>query len=212
MTAIQAVSLLQDAFVQVATEVMDPTNKSFEDTLPHQHLQFDRLRTLLNRRDTDISDWLDSTARIKVNGGQWDCGEVETNLRQIEVIVLALRTAQLRQSTNLRVNPTQQSGFDAEGTQDGNRWALEAYGGANVTNNGKLAENIETLSAAKDFKVLLFACRPSAWRSQKTLRLVSTGMFKLINDPTKDDVCLFELLRSDHDKGHLREALGRVCR
>jgi len=202
MTAIEAVSLLQDAFIQVATEVLDPTNKPFEDTLPHQHLQFDRLRTLLNRRDTDISDWLDSTARIKVNGGQWDCGEVETNLRQIEVIVLALRTAQLRQSINLRVNPTQQSGFDAEGTQDGNRWVLNAYGGVNVTNNGKLVEDAEALSLAKDFKQLLFACRPSAWRSQKTVRSVSAGMFKLINDPTKDGVCLFEFLRSDNDKRH----------
>jgi hypothetical protein len=202
LTAIEAVSLLQDAFIQVTTEVMDPTNKSFEDTLPHQHLQFDRLRTLLNRRDTDISDWLDPTAKIKVNGGQWDCGEVETNLRQIEVIILALRTPQLRQSTNLRVNPTQQSGFDVEGTQEGTRWALEAYGGVNVTNNGKLAEDAETLSAAKDFKVLLFACRPSAWRSQKTVRSVPAGMFKLFNDPTKDGVCLFEFIRSDKDKSH----------
>ncbi len=200
MTAIEAVSLLQDAFIQIATEVMDPTSKSFEDTLPHQHLQFDRLRTLLDRRDTDISDWLDSTARIKVNGGQWDCGEVETNLRQIEVIVLALRTAQLRQSTNLRVNPTQQSGFDAEGTQDGTRWVLEAYGGINVTNNGKLAEDAETLSSAKDFNLHLYACRPSAWRSRKTVRSAPAGMFKLINDPNKDDVCLFEFLRSDDAK------------
>lgn len=200
MTAIEAVSLLQDAFIHIATEVMDPTTNPFDDTLPHQYAQFDRLRTLLNRRDTDISDWLDSTGRVKVNGGQWDCGEVETNLRQIEVIVLALRTEQLRQSTNLRANPTQQSGFDAEGTLDRNRWALEAYGGVNVTNNEKLVEDAETLAAAKDRKLLWFACRPNAWRSPKSIRSVSAGTFKLVNDPTKDDVCLFEFFKSDDGK------------
>lgn len=200
VTAIEAVSLLHDAFIQIATEVMDPTTKPFDDTLPHQHAQFDRLRTLLNRRDTDIGDWLDSTARVKVNGGKWDCGEVETNLRQIEVLILALHTAQLRRSINLRVNPTQQSGFDAEGTLDGNRWVLEAYGGVNVTNNEKLDDDAESLAAAKDCKLLLFACRPGAWSSRKWFRLVSAGTFKLVNDPTKDDVCLFEFLKSDDGK------------
>src|SRR5947207_2834326 len=111
-TAADAAEALTEVFTKVTSEVLGLAEPA------ERGLRFDELRRLLNRRKIGISDWEHSARLLRVNGGQWDRGEVETNLRQIEIIVLALRSPVLASATNVKLNPTQQSGFDASGQFD----------------------------------------------------------------------------------------------
>ena len=182
---------LSEAFVRIAAELLTPGEGRAAPS------RFDELRERLDRRKVDVPDWRDPVRPIVVNGGRWDRGEVETNLRQIEVIVLALRSSILAGSASVRVSPTQQGGFDAVGIRDGRPWALEAFGGSNVNNNNKLVEDGASLARAASGTLRLFACRPAAWRGRSYTRAVSSGSFELINTPDVDHVLLFEFTPLD---------------
>lgn len=63
--------------------------------------------------------------------------------------------------------PTQQSADrNGVGVPDlgGSSWALEAFGGVDISNNGKLAKDMRALTRWPGRRTLL-ACRPEAWRA-----------------------------------------------
>lgn len=186
LSAVAAADALSDAFVRIATEAHGLAEPPPSDMSP-----FDALRTRLDRRTVALSDWKHPNGVLTVSGGDWDRGEVETNLRQIEVIILALRTNVLRAASDVRLNPTQQGGFDAHGLLDGVSWVLEAFGGVNVNNNEKLTKDAEALTAAPGGTCRFFACRPQAWPWRSDTRKVKAGEFSLVSDPTSDGVRLF---------------------
>ncbi len=184
----EAADALEDVFVRLASELHEVRKGDCgEEGAP-----FDALRKRLSRRTVGISDWTHPGGKFRVNGGQWDRGEIESNLRQIEIITLSLRTRVLASAVNVMVNPTQQAGLDAEGVVDTQRWALEAYGGVNVSNNGKLVEDARTLRALGDGVRKFFACRPSAWPWRSSTRAIEGGTLIEVNEPGVDDVRVFE--------------------
>jgi hypothetical protein len=199
MTALESADVLRDAFVRIATEAVEFIERQTEGSLLRDDALFDSIRKRVDYRFAHIGNWQHPSGKLFVNGGKWDRSEVEATLRQIEVIVLALRTEQLRAATNLQVNPTQEPGFDADGLVQGNRWVLEANGEVKASIKSHLAENGKKLCAAKDCQLRFYACRPFAWRSRESEYAVPTGKFKLVNNPARDDVCLFEFLRTDNN-------------
>lgn len=184
--AADAAEALDDVFVRIATEAI-----GIAETTEGKP-SFDGLRERLNRRKVGISDWRHPGGVVTIGGGEWDRGEIETNLRQIEIIVLALRSAVLRAATSIVLNPTQQSGFDATGLLDGKPWVLEAYGGANVENNNKLKDDASALNTAPGDARKFFACRPTAWRRKGTKKVVASGLFTLVNEPEQEAVMVWE--------------------
>jgi hypothetical protein len=67
-------------------------------------------------------------------------------------------------------SPTQQAEHEGMRIADleGEGWALEAFGGSNITNNGKLAKDLRTLSErAKQHQRTFLAFRSSAWPSTR---------------------------------------------
>jgi hypothetical protein len=187
LLAVDATDALMDAFERIASEAI-----GLAEPAPIGKSSFDVLRERLDQRTVFISDWTHPNAAVVVNGGAWDRGEVETNLRQIEILILALRTSTLRTSNAVKVNPTQQAGFDAEGVLGETRWVLEAYGGTNVNNNNKIAVDGESLRAAPVDTRRFFACRPSAWRSRSVARTVAAGTYTPVSGIDGQDVRLFE--------------------
>ncbi len=94
-------------------------------------------------------------------------GEIFNNLGHMFVLLQAIPILAEKCSLMPRLcAPTQQS--DHEGGRiadlEGEGWALEAFGGSNITNNGKLAKDLRTLSggAAQCHRTFL-AFRTSAW-------------------------------------------------
>ncbi len=162
----------------MAEQVLGPVDQPQSDGP-----RFDALRKILGQRAVDLNEWSDPTKRLNVTAGKWDRGEVETNLRQIEVIILALRSAKLRSSATVKINPTQQGGWDAEGISAEGPWVLEAFGGSNVTNNAKLEKDAAALKGASLGVTGYFACRPEAWRGLSASRTVKeVGTLVLAND------------------------------
>lgn len=69
--------------------------------------------------------------------------------------------------------PTQQSVDEAGAAVPdlgGASWALEAFGGVNIANNGKLAKDFQSLAKWSGRRTLI-ACRPEAWRLARVLRV-----------------------------------------
>ena len=184
----EAADALEEAFVQIASELRGVAGADDAEG----GALFHRLRNWLAQQAIGISSWSHQGGKLRVHGGDWDRREVETNLRQIEIIIFALRGQTLASSTNVVVNPTQQAGLDAHGTQNGALWALEAYGGVNVKNNGKLVEDAKSLSAVGAGIRKLFACRPSAWPWRAPNKKLREGIFTQVNDPEVEEVRLFE--------------------
>jgi hypothetical protein len=156
-TATEAADALEDAFLRIGAELF----ASVADPDDSDGVTFPRLSERLSRRSMTLSAWRHPAGSLEIPGRDWDRGEVEANLRQVEIIILALRSDPLRLATRVTVNPTQQSGFDAEGVLGTDLWVLEAFGGRHVRNNNKLSRDLTTLrgsSASHRF----FACRPSA--------------------------------------------------
>ena len=100
--------------------------------------------------------------------------EVFDQLCHIEVILVAAR---LLKSMGIEASvcaPTQQS-VDAAGNPipdlGGTCWALEAYGGVNYGNNGKLAKDLKSLSKwqARSAARLFLAFRDGAWHRKTNL-------------------------------------------
>ncbi len=127
-------------------------------------------------------------------GGEWDRGEVITNLRQIEILILALRSHVFEHASDVLVNPTQQAGFDATGMMREQPWVLEAFGGANVSNNGKLVADAKSLASAPEDALMFFACRPSAWTWAARSRAGAHGSFDALTDRA-GGVLVFEYTR-----------------
>ncbi|MBK6514116.1 MAG: hypothetical protein IPG04_08330 [Polyangiaceae bacterium] len=98
-TAKEAANAMEAAFVQMAEQVLAPVERSVS-VLP----RFDALRADLGKRRVTLDGWEDSSKQLWVRGSEWDRGEVQTNLRQIEVIILALRSAKLRSSDSVELN------------------------------------------------------------------------------------------------------------
>ncbi|MBX3223372.1 MAG: hypothetical protein KF795_22865 [Labilithrix sp.] len=186
-----AADAMEDVFTRVASEAIGLAEPAPAGTSP-----FDALRRGLDKRTVRVSDWCHPNGVVSVSGGEWDRGEVETNLRQIEIIVLALRSSILRAATEVKLNPTQQGGFDAEGKLKGTAWVLEAFGGVNVKNNNKLAEDGEALSRAPEGTRRFFACRPRAWTYRSERHAVKAGVFVLVNHADAEGVRLFEFAPS----------------
>lgn len=181
--ATEAADALEGAFLHMAEQVLGPVNRPRSEGP-----RFDALRKLLGQRAVDLNEWSDSTKRLKVTAGEWDRGEVETNLRQIEVIILALRSAKLRFSDSVGLNPTQQSGWDAKGRNDEGHWVLEAFVGADVRNKDKVEKDAKSLSKARDDFTPYFACRPSAWPWSKSNRPIpGAGTLMLVNDNYEEE-------------------------
>ena len=175
-TAEGAANAMEAAFVQMAEQVFAPVERTISN-----RPGFDALREHLGERRVALTGWQQSN-QLRVSAGEWDRGEVETNLRQIEVIILALRSEKLRSSATVKLNPTQQSGWDAEGISGEGPWVLEAFGGANVMNNGKLENDATALHKAPLGVTGYFACRPKAWRGRDANRTVKdVGRLVLVN-------------------------------
>lgn len=200
MTALESADVLRDAFIHIATEAIELTSKPKNGSALDGDALFDSLRKQFDHRYARIGNWQHPTGKLYVNGGKWDRGEIETALRQIEVLVLALRTQPLRAATHLQVNPTQEPGFDADGLVEAGRWVLEANGAIKASIRSQLAENARKLSTAKDCQLRFYACRPLAFRSRDpTSYSVPTGRFELVNEPAREDVCLFQFRRAEDD-------------
>lgn len=187
LLGVDAANALEDVFTRIASEAT-----GLAEPAPEGEASFDSLRERLDRRTITISDWKHPNAIVLVNGGSWDRGEIETNLRQVEVLILALRTPVLRTATSVSLNPTQQAGFDAAGQLNKLQWVLEAFGGVNVNNKAKLARDGESLRTASAGTRRFFACRTSAWPFRSSVKSVAAGTFTLLNDPDQDGVRLFE--------------------
>ena len=184
--ASDAADALQEVFVRVATEAIGLLE-------PMETLRtFDQLRERIGRRDVEIGGWTHPTGKVIVAGGWWDRGEIETNLRHIEVIALALRSVVLRCAKSVNLNPTQQSGFDASGEVDGKPWVLEAYGGVSVENNNKLVDAAKALRETPGDARRFFACRPTAWPWKRGTKRLGEDTFTLANDPRQESVMLWE--------------------
>lgn len=99
-------------------------------------------------------------------------GEVFNNLGHMFVLLQAIPI--LFDKCSLAPNlcaPTQQSDHEGERIADlqGAGWVLEAFGGTDVKNNGKLAKDLRALSArAKQGDRTFLAFRTSAWPTTKT--------------------------------------------
>lgn len=155
-TAKDAADALERAFVLLAPELFVTAPLATGPTPT-----FDELRASLDRPRIKLSSWSDPSGRLKIPAQEWNRFELEMNLRQVEVLILALRTRTLAASKTVELNPTQQSGYDAAGILDDKRWVLEAFGGVDVTNNQKLKKELMALSGA-EAQLRFFACRSSA--------------------------------------------------
>ncbi len=99
-----------------------------------------------------------------------DCerpGEIFNNLGHMFVLLQAI--AVLRDELSLIASlcaPTQQSGHNGQRIADlqGNGWILEAFGGFDVANNGKLAKDLRSLCARPNVRAFI-AVREAAWPS-----------------------------------------------
>ena len=156
----EAASALSAAFIHIGALLLaSPQPNQGEAT-------FDHVASYLGSRMVKITGF--DHELVTVPGRDWDRGEVETNLRQVEVLVHALRTEFLSPSVAIRVNPTQQPGYDAAGELSGRPWVLEAFGGARITNNDKLAYDLQSLCGCGE-QTKLLAFRKRAWTLQGTL-------------------------------------------
>jgi hypothetical protein len=94
--------------------------------------------------------------------------EVFNNLGHMFVLLHAIRVLHAAGLAATACAPTQQSSDEAgQGIPDlsGTAWALEAYGGTDITNNGKLARDLRYLASwAAVGRRTFLACRSSAWR------------------------------------------------
>ena len=103
-------------------------------------------------------------------------GEIFNNLGHMFVLLQAI--AVLRDQLSLVPSlcaPTQQSGHNGQRIADleGDGWILEAFGGFDVTNNGKLAKDLRSLSTRPTVRTFV-ALREAAW---PTLRTALNGSF-----------------------------------
>jgi hypothetical protein len=100
-------------------------------------------------------------------------GEIFNNLGHMFVLSQAIAILQERCSLVSRMcAPTQQSGHEGQRIADlqGDGWVLEAFGGLDVSNNGKLAKDLRTLSVCRIAVSRTFlATREVAWPSLRSL-------------------------------------------
>ncbi len=104
---------------------------------------------------------------FNIEGNQkWELSEVHRQMCQVEVLIEALRLIQKKHPKGkiTDLSPTQQSGVDAAGTdRNGKIWVLEAFGGINVRNNGKIGKNVASLMKKTEATHRYFACFGDAW-------------------------------------------------
>ena len=155
-TAGAAADALQEAFEHIARELFAP--RPWDGNA----IDFAAQRKRLAPRKVLITAHAHAEKKLVVPAKQWDRFELEMNLRQIEMIILALRTPMLSASTSVHVSPTQQGGADATGNGPDGAWVLEVFGGGDVTNNRKLAKDATALLSVGEQTVKLFACRRAA--------------------------------------------------
>ena len=191
-TAAESADALEAAFVHLAIELLAPMDKL--DPEP----RFDSLRKRLDQRVITLSKWRGADGLIETAGGEWDRGEIATNLRQIEIIILSLRSHVFEEALDVTVNPTQQGGFDATGTLPEGPWVLEVFGGANVSNNNKLALDAKSLASAPLGTRMFFACRPGAWTWAGRSRAGEYGSFDNVHSD-RERVLVFEYSRRGGD-------------
>jgi hypothetical protein len=98
-------------------------------------------------------------------------GEIFNNLGHMFVLLQAIPILAECSLMPRLCAPTQQSDHEGRRIADleGEGWALEAFGGSNITNNGKLAKDLRTLSGgATECHRTFLAFRTLAWpASQK---------------------------------------------
>jgi len=99
--------------------------------------------------------------------------EVFNNLGHVFVLLEAIRLVRGRGLEPTWCAPTQQSTDGlGQSTPDlrGGDWALEAYGGSDISNNGKLAKDLRFLQTWRAAgKRTFIACRRDAWRIAESL-------------------------------------------
>lgn len=154
--------------------------------------EFETVRQVLSRPAVKVSQYGRDHADCWVAEGEWDRGEVETNLRQVEVLILALRSPVLARASDVKLSPTQQRAEDVGGLLEGRPFALEAFGGMNVRNNDKLGKDARAL-AAMQVTHRFFACRSEVQGMPASGAVPGAGTFKLANDPARDGVDLYRL-------------------
>jgi hypothetical protein len=119
---------------------------------------------------------------------EWEFTEVHRQVGQMAVLALALRSERLGGAIVSGLSPTQQAGHDASGVLDGGGWALEVFGGIDVTNNRKRAKDVRTLGAFHGRR--FFACWETAWRRWP-------GTKWKLGKTSSDGILLVELLADD---------------
>ena len=99
-------------------------------------------------------------------------GEIFNNLGHMFVLLQSIALLAEKCSFAPRLcAPTQQSDYEGRRIADleGEGWKLEAFGGANITNNGKLAKDLRTLlGGASQCHRTFLAFRTSAWPTSQT--------------------------------------------
>lgn len=120
---------------------------------------------------------------------EWEFTEVHRQVGQMAVLAIALRSERLAKAFVSGLSPTQQPGYDASGLLDGGCWALEVFGGIDVTNNRKRAKDVKTLGAFHGRR--FFACWETAWRRWP-------GTKWKVKQTSGDGVLLVELLADDN--------------
>ena len=150
-SGVEAADALEKAFVYVAGHYArwSPGGKG--------PVTFPALCTMLTQRRIKVPAKTEGGFEVgESRSGDWDLGEVHTNLRQVEVLIGALRTPLLKESEHVHVNPTQQSGVDASGILAGKRWVLESFGGDNIKSNDKIQEDLGKLWIESDLGSRMF--------------------------------------------------------
>jgi hypothetical protein len=98
--------------------------------------------------------------------------EIFNNLGHMFVLLQAISILATGGTSTPRLcSPTQQAEHDGVRIADleGDNWALEAFGGANIKNNGKLAKDLRTLlDRANQGHRTFLAFRAGAWQATES--------------------------------------------
>jgi hypothetical protein len=186
----EASAALEHAYIHIASTLLDhlPERRSAVR-------DFNALRGALQTVSIPFHESWTSHGLTVPGGREWSRVELENNLRQMEILALALRSEPLARAKIERMSPTQQSGSDAEGTIDDTPFVLEAFGGDDIHSNRKLSKDVAQLFARGNASTrLFFACRKTA-RGSETPRLRG-ALFERPRAAPAEGVVLFEVRRA----------------